>query len=161
MEQGPPSTKKRPKLLPLLYLNRERFNSFEGSFIISFVRWLMTSYHPLEFGRSHYRAALHSWCVQAITAVPTLLDKVCEESRTSIEVVHLLLEMTTFLEELPSSTCVDKCPLSGAIIPLMPPCINNPMSKTVFTKKFQQPKLLIVTLRLWTSRIRCFAQLWA
>jgi hypothetical protein len=125
MEQGPPSTKKRPKLLPLLYLNRERFNSFEGSFIISFVR-----------------------CVQAITAVPTLLDKVCEESRTSIEVVHLLLEMTTFLEELPSSTCVDKCPLSGAIIPLMPPCINNPMSKTVFTKKFQQPKLLIVTLRL-------------
>ncbi len=36
--------------------------------------------------------------------MPTLLDKVCEESRTSIEVVHLLLEMTTFLEELPSST---------------------------------------------------------
>jgi len=36
--------------------------------------------------------------------MPTLLDKVCEESKTSIEVVHLLLEMTTFLEELPSST---------------------------------------------------------
>jgi len=42
--------------------------------------------------------------VQAITAMPTLLDKVYEESRTSIEVVHLLLEMTTFLEELPSRT---------------------------------------------------------
>jgi len=104
MEQGPLQPKKRPKLLPLLYLDRERFNSFEGSFIISFVRWLMTSHHPLELGRSHYRAALHSWCVQAITAMPTLLDKVCEESRTSIEVVHLLLEMTTFLEELPSRT---------------------------------------------------------
>ncbi len=36
--------------------------------------------------------------------MPTLLDKVCEESKTSIEVVHLLLEMTTFLEELPSRT---------------------------------------------------------
>jgi hypothetical protein len=67
--------------------------------------------------------------------VPTLLDKICEESRTSIEVVRLLLEMTTFLEELPPSTWDDKCPLSGSIIPLMPPCINNPMSKTVFTKK--------------------------
>jgi hypothetical protein len=30
----------------------------------------------------------------------------------------------------------------------MPPCINNPMSKPVFTKKFQQLKLLIGTLRL-------------
>jgi hypothetical protein len=27
-----------PKLLPLLHLKRERFNSFEGSFIISCVR---------------------------------------------------------------------------------------------------------------------------
>ncbi len=83
-----------------------------------------------------------------LTAVPTLLDKVCEESRTSIAVVRLLLEVTTFLEELPPSTCDDKCPLSGSIIPLMPPCINNPMSKPVFTKKFQQLKLLIGTLRL-------------
>jgi hypothetical protein len=68
--------------------------------------------------------------------MPTLLDKVCEECRTSIEVVHLLLEMNTFLEELPPRTRDDKCPLFGSIIPLMPLYINNPMSKPMFTKKF-------------------------
>ncbi len=150
--------KKRPKLLPLLYLNRERFNSFWGQLVLLDDWWQVTTLLSSAGATTELRCT-HDVC--KLTAVPTLLDKVCEESRTCIEVVCLLLEMTTFLEEPPPRKCDDKCPLSGSIIPLMPPCINNPMSKPVFTKKIQQPKLLIGTLRLWTSRIRCSAQLWA
>jgi hypothetical protein len=63
---------------------------------------------------------------------PTLLDKLREESITSVEPAGLLLEMTALLEELPPRTYDDECTRSGSVIPGRPPCRWNQYQGLLF-----------------------------
>jgi len=63
---------------------------------------------------------------------PTLLDKLREESITSVEPAGLLLEMTALLEELPPRTYDDECTRSGSVIPGRAPCRWNQYQGLLF-----------------------------